>query len=61
MKKKVCKNCKLFVTESECQNCKGNQFANNYQGRFTLLYPEKSEIGQKLSIPKRGEYAIKYR
>ena len=49
----------MFVDESECPSCKGNQFANNYQGRFTLLNPDKSEIGKKLDIHNKGEYAIK--
>lgn len=61
MKKKVCKSCKLFVEGDECPICKGKQFSNNWQGRIFILDPEKSEIGKKIGITVKGEYAIKVR
>jgi DNA-directed RNA polymerase subunit E" len=61
MKKKVCRNCKLFVEGDTCPICKGNQFSNNWQGRLYILNPEKSEIGKKIGINVKGEYAIKVR
>jgi len=61
MKKKVCKTCKLFVDGDTCPVCKGNQFSNNWQGRIFILDPEKSEIGKKMGITVKGEYAIKVR
>jgi DNA-directed RNA polymerase subunit E" len=61
VKKKVCKKCKIFVTGNECPVCKGNQFSNNWQGRITILDPEKSAIAKKIGIKVKGEYAIKVR
>ena len=61
MKKKVCKNCKMFVEGDVCPACKGNQFSNNWQGRLFILDPERSEIGKKIGISVKGEYAIKVR
>lgn len=60
-KKKVCKKCKIFVDGPECPICKGNQFSTNWQGRITILDPEKSAIAKKIGIKHKGEYAIKVR
>jgi len=59
--KKVCKKCKIFVKESTCPECGGNQFSENWKGRVVILKPEESVIAQKLSIKKPGIYAIKTR
>ena len=61
MKKKICKNCKLFVEGSECPICKGNQFLSNWKGRIAVVDADKSEIGKKIGIKAKGEYAIKAR
>jgi DNA-directed RNA polymerase subunit E" len=61
MKKKVCKNCKLFVEGDTCPICKTSQFSNSWQGRIYILDAEKSEIGKKIGIAVKGEYAIKVR
>ena len=60
-KKKVCKKCKLFVEGNECPICKGNQFSNSWQGRMYIMDVNNSEIGKKLGITVKGEYAIKVR
>ncbi|MAG07855.1 DNA-directed RNA polymerase subunit E'' [Candidatus Woesearchaeota archaeon] len=57
--KKICKNCKMFVESNECPVCKGNQFANNWQGRIFIADANKSMIAEKLGIKVKGEYAIK--
>ena len=59
--KKVCKNCKLFVTKDVCPICKGNQFSTNWQGRLNILDANKSIIANKVKITAKGEYAIKVR
>lgn len=59
MKKKVCKNCKLFVEGPECPICKGNQFVTNWKGRIAVLDAERSEIAKKIGLKVKGEYAIK--
>lgn len=61
MKKKVCKECKIFVEGDVCPVCKGNQFSNNWQGRLHILDANKSEVAKKIGINVHGEYAIKVR
>jgi DNA-directed RNA polymerase subunit E" len=61
MKKKVCRNCKMFVDGNECPNCHGQNFSTNWQGRVHVLDPQKSEVAQKIGITLKGEYAIKAR
>jgi len=59
MKKKVCKNCKIFVEGDECPICKGTQFSTNWKGRLFILDANKSEIAKKIDAKVKGEYAIK--
>ena len=61
MKKKVCKNCKIFVDGSECPICHGVNFVTNWKGRIAVLDANKSEIAKKIEINVKGEYAIKAR
>ncbi len=60
-KKKVCKNCRLFVEGNECPICHGTQFSTNWQGRLNILDANKSHIANKINITVKGEYAIKMR
>ncbi len=59
MKKKICKNCKLFVEGPECPLCKGNQFVTTFKGRIGVVDAGKSEIAKKIGLKVKGEYAIK--
>ncbi len=59
MKKKACKNCKMFVEGDECPVCKTAQFATNWKGRLYILDANKSEIAKKIGSEVKGEYAIK--
>jgi DNA-directed RNA polymerase subunit E" len=61
MAKKVCKNCKMFVTGDVCPACKRNQFTTTWRGRIVIIDPEKSEIAKKIGATIPGEYAIKVR
>ncbi len=61
MKKKVCKECKIFVEGDVCPVCKGNQFSTNWQGRLHILDANKSEVAKKVGTKVHGEYAIKVR
>ncbi len=61
MKKKVCRNCRLFVEGSTCPLCKGNQFSESWQGRISIIDSEKSDIAKKLDIKVKGDYVIKIR
>ncbi len=61
MKRKICKNCRKFVDAEICESCGGTTFATSYQGRMTILDPQRSKIAKKAGIDKPGEYAIKIR
>lgn len=59
MKKKACRNCKIFVDEEVCPLCKGSQFVLNWKGRHYIIDAGRSMIAKKLGITANGEYAIK--
>ncbi len=59
VRKKACKNCKMFVEENECPNCKGNKFSTIWQGRIFIIDPSKSMIAKKIESEAKGEYALK--
>ena len=61
MKKKACRDCKIFVEEDKCTICGKQTFSTNWQGRIFITDPEHSEIGKKMGLEKQGEYAIKVR
>lgn len=61
MKKKVCKRCKMFTDATECPNCHGNQFTNNWKGRLFIVDVKQSGIAKKIGVEMDGEYAIKAR
>lgn len=60
-KKKVCRNCKIFVEGPVCPACKGSDFTTNFQGRINVIDVDKSFIAKKIGIKVKGEYAIKVR
>ena len=61
MKKKVCRNCKLFVEENVCPICKKDAFANQWQGRIVFVDAKNSFIAKQMGVEENGEYAIKVR
>ena len=61
MRKKVCRECKIFVDGSECPICKGTQFSTNWKGRIAFLNAKESMIAKKISVEEDGEYVIKVR
>ena len=60
-KKKVCKNCRIFVKGTSCHICKSGNLTMNWKGRIIIFNPEHSEVAQKIGVTKAGEYAIKIR
>ena len=58
-KKKACRRCRVFVDGAECPLCKGNQFAQGWNGRVAVLDVTKSEIAKRMGVTASGEYAIK--
>jgi RNA polymerase subunit RPABC4/transcription elongation factor Spt4 len=61
MKRKVCRNCKLFVDGDVCPVCKRAEFSTSFQGRIAFVDAKGSHIGQQMGIEENGEYAIKVR
>lgn len=59
MKKKACKQCKVFYDGDQCPLCRSGQSVTNWKGRIAILDAEKSSIAQKIGIAKSAEYAIK--
>lgn len=59
--KKACRKCKIFVEGNACPICHDSQFTESWNGRINILDAEKSEIGKKIGITVKGEYAIKIR
>lgn len=59
VKKKACKNCKIFVKGSECPLCKSSDLTTSWKGRIIIFDTEKSEIAKKMGVKVKGEYAIK--
>jgi RNA polymerase subunit RPABC4/transcription elongation factor Spt4 len=60
-KKKVCRNCKLFVEENVCPICKRDSFSQQWQGRIYFVNAKDSFIGKQMGVEQDGEYAIKVR
>ncbi|HLC58357.1 MAG TPA: transcription elongation factor subunit Spt4 [Candidatus Nanoarchaeia archaeon] len=59
VKKKACKNCKIFVKGADCPLCKSKDLTSSWKGRVIIMDPIKSEIAKKMGIKTKGEYAIK--
>jgi RNA polymerase subunit RPABC4/transcription elongation factor Spt4 len=61
MKKKVCRNCKLFVETDVCPICKKDSFSQQWQGRIVFVDAQNSFIAKQMGAEQNGEYAIKVR
>jgi DNA-directed RNA polymerase subunit E" len=59
MKRKVCRTCKLFVTEDICPICRKASFSNSFNGLVTVLDAKRSVIAQKMGFEANGEYVVK--
>ena len=51
----------MFYNEPQCPTCKNSQRASTWKGRINVLDANKSDIGIKIGIKVKGEYAIKVR
>ena len=61
MKRKACKECRIFVKEKQCPVCKGTQFTTTWRGRINIIDSRKSDIAKRIGFKREGEYAIKTR
>ena len=57
--KKVCKKCKIFISQEKCPICGNADFSDSWKGRIIIIKPKESEIANKLGITKEGAFAIK--
>ena len=56
---KVCKNCKLIISQGEaCPICGGNALTNKGSGYVCILDAERSEVAKKLGYKVNGTYAM---
>jgi RNA polymerase subunit RPABC4/transcription elongation factor Spt4 len=51
----------MFVTGETCSCCGGSSFTQTFQGKVTIVNPEKSYIAKQLGISVKGDYALKIR
>lgn len=61
MAQKACRQCRTIVEGSTCSNCGSKDTIEGFKGSIYVLNPETSEIAQKLSLIKKGRYAIRLR
>jgi len=59
MKRKICRECRIFYDDDKCPICKGTQVSTSFKGRVMVVSPDKSMIAKKVGLPIEGEYAIK--
>lgn len=59
MRKKVCRNCRVFVEGKTCPLCNSTDLTTTWKGRINIIDVRKSEIAQRIGINVKGEYAIK--
>jgi len=57
-KEKVCKNCKIFVSDSKCPVCGESNFSRSWKGLMFINDPQTSEVAQLLGIKAPGKYAM---
>ncbi len=58
-KEKACKICRLIYEGDNCPSCGKKEVSDSFKGKIEIIDPEKSEMGQKLKVTKKGVYAIK--
>lgn len=57
-RRKVCRNCRLFVTGSSCPLCNESNFSHSWKGMVIINDPNESEIAKKLGITQKGTYCL---
>lgn len=62
VKREVCKKTKKFMDDPNFKDHKAiSGTTNNWQGRFFVVDPEKSDLAKIMGFEERGEYAVKIR
>ena len=61
-KRQVCKKNKMFTDDKNFpKNMKDEPTTTSWQGRIHIFDSNKSLISEKISVDRKGEYAIKIR
>lgn len=60
-KEKACKQCRTLYEGAACSACGSKESVDTFKGRIVVLDEEKSEIASKLTLKKKGEFAIRLR
>lgn len=58
---KACRQCRTIYEGAKCPACGSAEFFDTFKGRIEVLDPEQSEIAKKLTLTKRGSFAIRLR
>jgi len=59
--KKVCRNCRVFVSGDACPICGGKDFSSTWAGIAIIIDPTSSEVAKKMGVDLPGKYALKVR
>ncbi len=56
---KVCKNCRLIITQGDvCPLCGSTSLTTKWSGYIVIMNFEKSELAKKLDLKVNGTYAL---
>ncbi|MEK6824565.1 MAG: transcription elongation factor subunit Spt4 [Nanoarchaeota archaeon] len=61
MAMKACRQCRALFEGSKCLECGSTEHLDSFKGKIIVLNPEQSEISKKLSLPKKGLFAVRLR
>ena len=57
-RRKVCRNCRLFVSGDSCPICGESNFSHSWKGVVMINDPADSEIAKALGITAKGKYCL---
>ena len=58
---KACKQCRNLFEGASCGMCNSKESVDSFKGKIAVLNPEGSEVANKLSLHKKGTFAIRLR
>jgi DNA-directed RNA polymerase subunit E" len=58
---KACRQCRTLYEGAKCPECGSNESLDSFKGKVMVLNPEQSEISKKLSLTKKGLFAVRLR
>ena len=58
---KACRQCRTLFEGAKCSACGSSESLDSFKGKVIVLNPEQSEISKKLSLTKKGLFAVRLR